>query len=82
MKREWRYYAGGVATVYLLVAVMSGIAMSRAIPALNAFGGVYVGATWPLAMFCAATQIRGCTVLPEPGSPLSNAFFTFRKAAP
>lgn len=74
---NWKSYAAGAFTVYLIVALMSGIAMSRAIPALNAIGGIYVGLTWPGAMFCAATQIEGCTVLPQPGSTLSNAMFTF-----
>lgn len=78
----WKSYTLGMATVYLFVAVMSGIAMSRAIPALNAIGGVYVGATWPGAMFCAASQIPGCTVLPPAGSALANAFFTFSEPQP
>lgn len=74
---NWKSYALGAFTVYAAVAVMSGTAMARAIPALNALGGVYVGITWPGAMFCAATQIPGCTVLPPAGSLLANAFFTF-----
>jgi len=76
---DWKAYTLGMMTVYLFVAVMSGIAMGRAIPALNALGGVYVGLTWPGAMFCAASQIKGCTVLPTPGSTLANAFFTFEE---
>ena len=78
---DWKFFSAGAATVYLLVAVMSGVAMTRAIPALNALGGVYVGATWPIAMFCAAAQVN-CSALPEPGSPLANAFFTFRESQP
>lgn len=74
---NWKSYTLGMLTVYLFVAVMSGIAMGRAIPSLNALGGAYVGITWPGAMFCAASQINGCTVLPPSGSPLANAFFTF-----
>lgn len=76
---NWKSYTLGMATVYVFVAVMSGIAMARAIPALNALGGVYVGITWPGAMFCAAAQIPGCTVLPPAGSMLANAFFTFKE---
>jgi hypothetical protein len=77
---NWKSYALGAYTVYAIVAVMSGTAMSRAIPALNNLGRVYVGITWPGAMFCAAAQIPGCTVLPPSGSPLANAFFTFTAA--
>ncbi len=79
---NWKSYTLGMFTVYALVALMSGIAMSRAIPALNALGGLYVGVTWPGAMFCAAAQIRGCTVLPPSGSPLANALFTFSEPTP
>ena len=78
----WKPYCLGMFTVYALVAVMSGLGMSRAIPALNALGGVYVGLTWPGAMFCSAAQIKGCTVLPPAGSALANAFFTFSEAQP
>lgn len=78
----WKSYCLGMLTVYGFVAIMSGIAMSRAIPAMNALGGVYVGLTWPGAMFCSATQIPGCSVLPTPGSPLANALFTFAEAKP
>lgn len=72
-----RSFGLGVLATYLLVAFMSGTAMGRAIPALNLLGGIYVGVTWPGAMFCAATQIAGCTVLPPAGSTLANALFTF-----
>lgn len=75
-----RSFMLGMASVYLLVAVMSGTAMYRAIPAMNAIGGVYVGSTWPVAMFCSATQIEGCSALPPAGSSLANAFFTFSEA--
>lgn len=78
---NWKSYCLGMLTMYLYVAVNSGVAMSRVIPALNIWGGVYVAATWPGAMFCAASQIRGCTVLPPPGSLLANAFFTFSEDA-
>jgi len=70
----------GVFVVYGLVAIMTGTAMHRAIPALNSLGGVYVGLTWPGAMFCAAIQIDGCTVLPPAGSALAKALFTFSEA--
>jgi hypothetical protein len=73
----WKSYCLGVLTVYVLVAMASGIAMSRAIPALNTLGRVYVGLTWPGAMLCSAVQIEGCTVMPPAGSALANAFFTF-----
>lgn len=76
---NWKSFALGIATAYAFTGVMSGIAMSRAIPALNTLGGIYVGITWPGAMFCAATQIPGCTVLPPSGSPMANAFFTFKR---
>jgi hypothetical protein len=81
-KFDWKAYTFGMFTVYVFVACLSGIAMSRAIPALNALGGIYVGVTWPGAMFCAAAQIPGCTVLPPSGSPLANAFFTFSEPQP
>jgi hypothetical protein len=76
---NWRSYFLGVATVYVIVALMSGTAMARAIPAMNVLGGFYVGVTWPGAMFCTATQIPGCTVLPPSGSALANALFTFKE---
>lgn len=79
---SWKPYFLGIMTMYVFVAVMSGVAMSRAIPALNWLGGVYVGATWPGAMFCSAAQIDGCTVLPPAGSPMANAFFTFSEPSP
>lgn len=75
---NWKSFAMGVGALYLVTGVMSGTAMARAIPALNFLGGAYLAATWPGAMFCAATQIEGCTVLPPTGSPLANSFFTFR----
>lgn len=74
---NWKSYTLGMLTVYVFVSFMSGIAMGRAIPALNALGGIYVGITWPGAMFCATSQIEGCTVLPPAGSALANVFFTF-----
>lgn len=77
MKLHKQSFGLGVLTVYLLVAVMSGTAMARSIPAMNALGGFYVGVTWPGAMFCSFIQIEGCTVLPPAGSALANAFFTF-----
>lgn len=79
---SWKSCCLGMATVYLFTAVMSGVAMGRAIPALNLLGGIYVGATWPGAMFCSATQIPGCSVLPPAGSPMANAFFTFSEPQP
>jgi hypothetical protein len=79
---HWKSYTLGMATVYVFVAVMSGTAMGRAIPALNALGGFYVGLTWPGAMFCAVSRIEGCTVLPPAGSALANAFFTFSEPHP
>lgn len=78
--RARKAYCLGVATVYAITALISGVAMSHAIPALNSLGGLYVGITWPGAMFCAATQIEGCTILPPAGSPLANALFTFGDA--
>lgn len=75
---NWKSYTLGMATVYVFTAILSGTAMSRAIPALNGLGAVYVGATWPGAMFCAASQIQGCSVLPPTGSTLANAMFTFK----
>lgn len=78
---NWKSYCLGMFTVYAFTAAMSGIAMSRAMPALNALGGFYVGVTWPGAMFCSATQIPGCTVLPPSGSAFANAFFTFDEAS-
>lgn len=74
---HWKSYTIGMLTVYLFVAVMSGIAMSRHIPALNYLGAFYVGLTWPGAMFCSASLIEGCTILPPSGSPIANALFTF-----
>lgn len=74
---NWKSYTLGAFTVYLFVAVMSGVAMGRAIPALNYLGKAYVGVTWPGAVFCAATQIDGCNVLPPKGSAVANALFTF-----
>ena len=73
----WKSYFLGMFTVYAATALVSGYAMGRAIPALNSLGRVYVGLTWPGAMFCSAVQIEGCTVLPPAGSALANAFFTF-----
>lgn len=69
-------YLAGVLTVYVFVAVFSGVAMSRAMPALNGLGAVYVAVTWPAAMICSATWV--CFHMPPPGSPLANAFFTFK----
>lgn len=78
---RYRWFAYGAASVYVVVAVMTGAALSRAIPALNGLGATYAGATWPMAMFCAATQLD-CSPLPEPGSPLANSFFTFKATSP
>jgi len=77
---RYRWFFAGAGTMYVLVAIMTGAAMSRAIPALNGLGATYAGATWPMAMFCAATQLD-CSPLPEPGSPLANSFFTFHESS-
>lgn len=79
---SWKSYYLGMLTMYVFVAIMSGVAMSRAIPALNAWGGIYVGLTWPGAMFCSAAQTPGCSVLPAPGSAFANALFTFEEQQP
>ena len=79
---NWKAYCLGLFTAYVFTGAMSGIAMSRAIPALNGIGKAYVAATWPGAMFCAATQITGCTVMPPAGSALANTFFTFSDKEP
>lgn len=73
-----RGFFGGAAAVYLFAALMMGVIMSRSMPTLNAWGATYAGLTWPVAFFCAASAIPGCTHLPPPGSALSNSFFTFK----
>jgi len=79
-KMHWKSYALGLATVYVVVAVLSGMSMSRALRPLNGLGATYMAATWPAAMVCAATD-QMCWYMPPAGSPLANAFFTFEGEA-
>jgi len=76
-QRYWLPFLHGMATVYLLVAITTATVMGHAMPAMNILGITYVGATWPIGMFCAASQIPGCTVFPPAGSALANVLFTF-----
>lgn len=77
-KSYWRPFIDGAVTVYFLTAILTGFAMSRAMPALNLFGATYVGVLWPGSLFCAASRIPGCITTPTPGSLLANSLFTFR----
>jgi hypothetical protein len=74
MMTPLKSYFAGVATVYLFVAVCFGASLGR-IPALNWMGQLYVGATWPGAMFCVSTGLD-CDVFPP--LSISKHFFTFK----
>ncbi len=71
-------YLMGVATVYVLVAVATGVVADRSMRALNLIGATYIAVTWPGAMFCAATF--DCSVLPP--QEVGNLFFTFSEDSP
>lgn len=70
---HWKSYILGAASLYLFGAILTAIAFSKAMPALNLLGAVYIGATWIGALFCTATF--GCDVLPP--QSVANHFFTF-----